>query len=270
MRNHRRVSSGRLHASGWPRIASVGLILAVAASVPVLSGAATSESASAQAPDRDCTDFPSQQAAQDYFISRGGPAQDQDRLDADHNGIACESLPCPCSTAAGTPAPAPEPPPTTPALRAETLIARVVRVIDGDTIRVRGGRLGRATTVRLIGIDTPESRRPNTPVECGARQAGSFLRRLLLAPSGRGRTVRLSTDPTQDRSDRFGRLLRYTNVVDGPDAALALVRAGWAKVYVYAGVPFQRVAAFRAAERAAREAGRGVWGLCGGDFHHPA
>ena len=252
----------------WSRPARAGLGVALVVSVLMLGVATTPRSAPAQAPDRDCPDFPNQQAAQDYFISRGGPVQDPDRLDADRNGIACESLPCPCSTAAGAPAPAQEP--TTPALRAETLIARVVRVIDGDTIKVRGGGLGRGRTVRLIGIDTPESRRPNTPVECGARQAGSLLRRLLLARSGRGHRVRIVSDPTQDRSDRYGRLLGYTELLGGPDAALALLRAGWAKVYVYAGVPFQRVAAFRAAERAARDANRGVWKLCGGDFHRPA
>jgi hypothetical protein len=43
--------------------------------------------------DRDCSDFRSQRAAQRYFRSKGGPARDPDRLDADHNGVACEALP---------------------------------------------------------------------------------------------------------------------------------------------------------------------------------
>jgi len=43
--------------------------------------------------DKDCADFPSQKAAQIYFLKHGGPRYDPDRLDADHDGIACESLP---------------------------------------------------------------------------------------------------------------------------------------------------------------------------------
>ena len=55
---------------------------------------------------------------------------------------------------------------------------RVVTVIDGDTIKVELD--GRTDTVRLLGIDTPESRRPQTPVECGSKKAAATLRRLLL------------------------------------------------------------------------------------------
>jgi hypothetical protein len=64
------------------------------------------------ASDRDCPDFSNQAAAQSYFISLGGPASDPDRLDADGDGIACESLPCPCSTGGGgtTPKPTPQKP----------------------------------------------------------------------------------------------------------------------------------------------------------------
>jgi hypothetical protein len=61
------------------------------------------------ASDRDCPDFANQAAAQAYFVSLGGPASDPDRLDADGDGIACESLPCPCSTGSGTPTPKPTP-----------------------------------------------------------------------------------------------------------------------------------------------------------------
>ena len=44
-----------------------------------------------------------------------------------------------------------------------------------------------------------------------------------------------------------------------------MIRAGWANVYVYNGVPFQRVRAFRRAQAQARTASRGVWQRCGGD-----
>jgi micrococcal nuclease len=132
---------------------------------------------------------------------------------------------------------------------------RVTRVVDGDTIK-----LGRET-VRLLGIDTPESGRPNTPVECGAKAAGRALRRLL-----DGREVVLTFDPSQDETDRFGRTLAYVSV-DGRDAGEAMIAAGWAKPYVYQRNEFERVDAYRAAQRRAQAERAGVFGACGGDFH---
>jgi micrococcal nuclease len=119
-------------------------------------------------------------------------------------------------------------------------------------------------TVRLVGIDTPESRRPNTPVECGSKKAGSALRRLV-----EGRDVVLRRDASQDAVDRYGRALAYVDV-GGVDAGEAMVEAGWAKPYVYGGVEFERVSAYRAAARSASRARSGVYGACGGDFHRAA
>jgi hypothetical protein len=52
--------------------------------------------ATASASDKDCADFGSQRAAQIFFLKHGGPRHDPDRLDADHDGVACEDNPCPC------------------------------------------------------------------------------------------------------------------------------------------------------------------------------
>jgi hypothetical protein len=51
---------------------------------------------SASASDKDCPDFKTQRAAQIFFLKHGGPRRDPDRLDADHDGVACEDNPCPC------------------------------------------------------------------------------------------------------------------------------------------------------------------------------
>ena len=85
---------------------------------------------------------------------------------------------------------------------------------------------------------------------------------------GKGRRVKVTTDPTQDRRDRYGRLLAYVKTPQGSFAG-AQLRAGWAAVYVFAD-PFEQLGAFQAAKAAARTAGRGSWGRCGGDFHRPA
>jgi endonuclease YncB( thermonuclease family) len=113
----------------------------------------------------------------------------------------------------------------------------------------------------MLGIDSPEV---FGRVECGGRLASAHLRRLAT-----GRRARLRTDPSQDTFDRFRRLLAYVRLRGGPDAALAQLRAGWARVYVYRGRPFRRVREFRRAQRSARRARRGVWGRCRGLFHAP-
>ena len=141
---------------------------------------------------------------------------------------------------------------------AATEDGRVTRVVDGDTLKVHVA--GREETVRVLGIDTPELHKPGTPVECGARAAARAMERFAA-----GRRVELVTDPSQDERDRYGRLLAY---VDGRrDLGEAMVRSGWAEVYVFEDEPFARLDRYRAAARAARSAGRGVQSACGGDFH---
>lgn len=134
----------------------------------------------------------------------------------------------------------------------------VSEVVDGDTVRVRIG--GETERVRLVGIDTPEVARPDTPVQCGGPEASAYTRGILPA----GALVRLVTDPTQDRRDRFGRLLAYVYREGraGPRGSVnyALVAGGYARRYVFGGRPFRYAEAFGAAERAARARGTGVWG----------
>ena len=214
----------------WPRWA--------AAPAPLRPPTATARTSATRRPPRTALD------------ERAG---DPEGLDADGNGVACESLGA-ATTGRGAPS------------AGGALIgggARVVAVVDGDTIKVRLAD-GTRETVRLVGIDTPESRRPNTPVECGAKRAAEAMRRLVA-----GRDVTLVRDRTQDARDRYGRMLAYVDV-GSRDAGEEMVRAGWAKPYVYGDVPFARLRAYRAAELVARRARAGVHGACGGRFHSAA
>jgi len=68
----------------------------IAALAIVLGAMSVVSAAPASASDRDCSDFATQKAAQLFFLRHGGPRSDPHRLDADHDGVACESLPCPC------------------------------------------------------------------------------------------------------------------------------------------------------------------------------
>jgi micrococcal nuclease len=131
--------------------------------------------------------------------------------------------------------------------------AQVLRVVDGDTIRVRLD--GRTERVRYIGIDTPESVKPGAAVQCFAKRASAANAALVA-----GRSVRLVADVEQ--RDRYGRLLAY--VYREPDGAFVnarLVRDGYARTLTIApNVAHARELADLA--RAARREHRGLWSAC--------
>src|ERR1700759_3020079 len=89
--------------------------------------------------------------------------------------------------------------------RADGFTATIAYVVDGDTLRVREAD-GSLTYVRLIGIDSPESVKPDTPVECGGKQASESMEEM--APEGA--TVRLAFDG--EREDNYGRTLAHAYV----------------------------------------------------------
>jgi endonuclease YncB( thermonuclease family) len=188
-----------------------------------------SRAAVLHAADRDCSDFSTQADAQDYYLDNGGPSSDPDRLDADNDGVACESNPCPCnhSTDKGAGGSDPE-----EEKRPSVVHARITSVVDGDTVKVRA-RTGhnRKYTVRLLGIDTPETDKPGVSVECGGPQATRNMRSLAIS-NGEGRKVRVTTDTSQDKKDRYGRLLAYVETRT-EQLNVSQVNDGWAKVYVY-------------------------------------
>jgi micrococcal nuclease len=133
--------------------------------------------------------------------------------------------------------------------------AVVVSVTDGDTIRVRLGE--REEKVRLIGIDTPETHGQGGLRECFGKEASRRTAELL----PEGATVRLVRDAEQ--RDRYGRLLAYVYTSDGTFVNLRLAEEGYAATLT---IP-PNVAhsdAFAAAAARAREANRGLWGMCGG------
>lgn len=130
------------------------------------------------------------------------------------------------------------------------LPAAVTRVIDGDTIEVSLD--GRQETVRLIGVDTPETVHPRVGVEPWGPEASAFTKRLLPP----GTRVRLELD-VQER-DPYGRLLAYVYLPDGRMLNALLLEAGLAQLLT---VPpnVRYVDLFVRLQREAREAGRGMW-----------
>lgn len=145
-----------------------------------------------------------------------------------------------------------------PPLPADLVRARVVRVVDGDTVDVRLD--GRVERVRLIGINTPESVDPRRPAECFGVEAAASARAML-----DGQVALLEADPSQGDRDPNGRLLRYLWLADGRLVNLEQIAQGYAFEYTYAA-PYRYQDQFRAAERTARAAEAGLWSpaTCGG------
>ncbi len=166
-------------------------------------------------------------------------------FDPDGNGLACEEL-----------SPGIAPAMWTNAVPRGAEPATLISVSDGDTIRVDVG--GQVETLRLILIDTPETRDPNNPPECYGAEATAFLDGLLPV----GSELYLETDVSE--RDRFGRLLRYVWFDRGDEVYLvneAMVRSGYAAQSTFP--PDVKYAErIQEAARFAREYGYGLWSAC--------
>jgi micrococcal nuclease len=130
------------------------------------------------------------------------------------------------------------------------MAATVKRVVDGDTVELASGE-----KVRMIGVDTPETVKPNHPVEPYGKEASDFTKRLLT-----DQQVMLKFDV--EPYDRYKRLLAYIYLQDGTFVNEKLVQEGYARIMtIPPNVAY--VERFLEAEREAREHNRGLWGMDG-------
>jgi micrococcal nuclease len=146
------------------------------------------------------------------------------------------------------------PAPTTPSLLGPN--ATMLRVVDGDTIDVTIA--GRRERVRLIGIDTPETKKPNTPVQCYGPEATSFTKSLL----AEGAPLHLERDVVA--RDDFGRMLAYVYLAgDGSFVNMEIIRKGFARPLT---IPPNAAHAdqFVEAARVAEADNIGLWAACTG------
>jgi micrococcal nuclease len=127
----------------------------------------------------------------------------------------------------------------------------VSRVLDGDTVEISPAIDG-VEEVRLIGVDTPETVDPTEGIEPYGPQASTFAKRELT-----GRRVGLEFD--RERVDRYGRLLAYVHAGSSMFNEV-LLKKGYAQAYPYPPNTSQ-AAQFAAAQRKARAARLGIWGL---------
>jgi micrococcal nuclease len=137
----------------------------------------------------------------------------------------------------------------------------VDRIVDGDTITVRARRPGtaltstRRVTVRLLEVDSPETKKPGTPVQCYGPEATRYTARLL--PRGSMAYVL----PDHEPRDRYGRYLLYVWTARGAFVEDEIIRTGHGRAGLYP--PNDRyIRRFRATQVEAQAARRGLWSAC--------
>ncbi len=127
----------------------------------------------------------------------------------------------------------------------------VTKVVDGDTLHININ--GTDEKVRLIGINTPETVDPRTPVQCFGKEASARMKDLT-----EGKLVRLEYDESQSVRDVYGRLLAYVYLEDGQMLNRKMVAEGFAYEYTYL-TPYKYQKEFRELQTLARTSQRGLW-----------
>lgn len=133
----------------------------------------------------------------------------------------------------------------------------VSKVVDGDTITIDMN--GKKETLRLIGINTPESVDPRRPVQCFGEEAAVKAKSIL-----EHQRVRIELDPSQGERDKYSRMLAYVFLADGTNFNQTMIAEGYAYEYTY-NKPYKYQSEFKAAQVRAKAAGLGLWakGICG-------
>lgn len=130
---------------------------------------------------------------------------------------------------------------------------KVLKVTDGDTLHLDIN--GVNETVRLIGINTPETVDPRRPVQCFGKQASDRMKDL-----AGGQMVRIELDDSQSTRDTYGRLLAYVYLEDGRMLNRTMLAEGYAYEYTYL-TPYKYQKEFRELQTFARTTARGLWGV---------
>ena len=146
--------------------------------------------------------------------------------------------------------------------------SKVVEVVDGDTIRIQkkdGSNFSdgkNEQTIRLIGVNTPETVDPRKPVECFGKEASAYTKKLV-----KGEMVFLETDDSQQQYDKYDRLLAYvyvqTSGLEGSNYFMLnqkLIEDGYAYEYTY-NIPYKYQDIFKEAETKSKNQGLGLWNL---------
>ncbi len=131
---------------------------------------------------------------------------------------------------------------------------QVASVIDGDTFDII--KNDKKETIRILGINTPETVDPRRPVECFGEEASNETKKLLL-----GNKVRFTLSPNREIKDKYGRYLAYVYREDGLFINQYLIEHGYAREYTY-GKAYSMQKIFRQSENKAKNNKEGLWNKC--------
>lgn len=145
-----------------------------------------------------------------------------------------------------------------------TIYYSVTSVVDGDTIKINMN--DEVVTLRLIGLDTPETVDPRKPIQCFGKEASNKAKELLI-----GKKIRIEKDITQGELDKYDRILAYVYREDGLFYNKYMIEQGYAHEYTY-NTPYKYQAEFKEAQKLAKDNLRGLWALntCNGDTYQSA
>ncbi len=130
----------------------------------------------------------------------------------------------------------------------------ILSVIDGDTVQLQID--GQQETIRVLGIDTPETEHSSRGAECYGAEASAYAQELLADTS-----VHIQTDSSQDMRDKYDRVLAYIQMEDGTDFGEVMITQGYAEEFTFIK-PYQNQKVYRDAEKSARFEKVGQWGEC--------
>ena len=146
-------------------------------------------------------------------------------------------------------------PPEEQVEKAEKIVVPLIRVVDGDTLKVFFQ--GKKERVRLIGINSPESVKPNEKPECFGVASKKHLEQMLQNQE----MVLLEFDDSQGRRDRFGRLLAYGYLPNGESIEEVLLDRGYACEYRYRS-DYRYKEKYKQIEKEAQKQKKGLWDNC--------
>lgn len=131
---------------------------------------------------------------------------------------------------------------------------KVTSVVDGDTFKVKIDK--KEITVRMLGINTPETVDPRKPAECYGKEASGATKGLIT-----NKFVRLEINSGRELVDKYGRYLLYVYLDDDITLNEYLVKNGYAKEYTF-GKPYSRQKQFKEAQKYAKNNKLGMWQKC--------
>lgn len=133
---------------------------------------------------------------------------------------------------------------------------KVTKVIDGDTFNIFIEEEKREATIRVLGINTPETVDERKEVECYGPEASKKAKEIL-----NGKNIKLSWSPDREYKDKYNRYLAYVYIDDFGSFGEYMLKYGFAREYTY-GKPYSKREEYRRLESLAKAKSLGLWGQC--------